>query len=48
MPGTRIGEHALAPWKSKKEFFHGALSAVVVIGVPIPILILIWLFGGLH
>jgi hypothetical protein len=38
----------LNPSRDDGGIRHGTLSFVVVLGVPIPILVLIYAFGGLH
>ena len=48
-PGTPPHLHALMPHRSMmEEFIMGRYLLLWLLGVPIPILVLIYAFGGLH
>ena len=47
--GTAAGHREfLEPSARKKDLHMGRYLLLWLIGVPIPILVLIWIFGGLH
>jgi hypothetical protein len=46
--GTFRGCWRLVCWELAKEFVMGRGLLLWLIGIPIPIILLIWLFGGLH
>jgi hypothetical protein len=49
-PGDLRGRnhHAAAALKARKELAMGRYVLLWLLGVPIPILLLIWMFGGLN
>jgi hypothetical protein len=45
---NRCGGPALSPHLNRWETVMGRYLLLWLLGIPIPILLLIWVFGGLH
>jgi hypothetical protein len=47
-PALSVGREVKSHFEERQEFDMGRYLLLWLIGVPLPILLLIWVFGGLH